>query len=175
MVTLIRNADWVVAWNAAQRRHEYRRNADVAFDGGTLIHVGPGYGGAASETIDGRGRMVIPGLVDVHGHPGHEPAYRGLREEHGVRAMYMTGLFERSQAYALADAEGRAAEQPFPRRASHRGVGRTAAACVRVPAWSAPAGPTVVDIGAGRITSSRRSGTSARGIRPAGWRGSSDP
>jgi cytosine/adenosine deaminase-related metal-dependent hydrolase len=55
----------------------------------------------------------MPGLVDVHAHPGHEPAYRGLREEHGVRGMYMTGLFERSQAYAMADAASRAAATEF--------------------------------------------------------------
>jgi 5-methylthioadenosine/S-adenosylhomocysteine deaminase len=113
MVTLIRNADWVVAWNAAARRHEYRRGIDVAFERGSLTHVGPDYRGAADATVDGRGRMVMPGLVDVHAHPGHEPAYRGIREEHGVRAMYMTGLFERSQAYAAADRESRAAATEF--------------------------------------------------------------
>jgi cytosine/adenosine deaminase-related metal-dependent hydrolase len=47
--------------------------------------------------------MVMPGLVDIHAHPQHEPSYRGIREEHGLRNQYMTGLYERSQAYGAPD------------------------------------------------------------------------
>ena len=107
--TVIRNADWAIAWDARAQRHMYLRGIDIAFEGGTLTHVGPGYAGAAQTTIDGRGRMIMPGLVNVHSHVGHESAYRGIREEHGVRNMYMSGLFERSQAYAAPDAATRAA------------------------------------------------------------------
>jgi cytosine/adenosine deaminase-related metal-dependent hydrolase len=108
-ITAIRNADWAIAWDEVAHCHVYRRNVDVVFDGNTLTHVGPDYRGTADAIVDGRHRMVMPGLVDIHSHPGHEPAYRGIREEHGVRSMYMTGLFERSQAYAAADPETRAA------------------------------------------------------------------
>jgi 5-methylthioadenosine/S-adenosylhomocysteine deaminase len=108
-VTQIKRADWAVVWDAASRSHVYRRDVDVVFEGATLKHVGRGYRGRADTTIDGRHRMVMPGLMDVHAHPGHEPAYRGIREEHGVRGMYMTGLFERSQAYAAGERETRAA------------------------------------------------------------------
>lgn len=104
----IRNADWVVAWDAAGRRHGYLRNADVAFADNLLTFVGKGYAGAADETVDGRGLMVMPGLVDVHSHPALEASYRGIREEHGVPEMYMAGLFERSQAY-WPDDEGKLA------------------------------------------------------------------
>ena len=52
--------------------------------------------------------MVMPGLIDVHAHPGHEASYRGIREEHGVPEMYMSGLFERGGAY-WPDEEGRLA------------------------------------------------------------------
>ena len=97
--TCIRNADWVIAWDASAGRHAYLQNADVAFSGNALTFVGKGYGGAADEAIEGRGLMVMPGLVDVHSHPMLEAAYRGIREEHGVPEMYMSGLFERSQAY----------------------------------------------------------------------------
>jgi cytosine/adenosine deaminase-related metal-dependent hydrolase len=97
--TCIRNADWVIAWDASAGRHAYLQNADVAFSGNALTFVGKGYRGAADETIEGRGLMVMPGLVDVHSHPMLEAAYRGIREEHGVPEMYMSGLFERSQAY----------------------------------------------------------------------------
>ena len=71
---------------------------DVAFTGDTLSFVGRHYDGAADTTIDGTDLMVMPGLIDLHSHPSTEPFYRGVREEHGVPAMYMSGLYERSVA-----------------------------------------------------------------------------
>ncbi len=45
--TLIRNADFVVAWDADAKRHVYMPDADVAFtDGGASTFVGRGYDGA---------------------------------------------------------------------------------------------------------------------------------
>jgi cytosine/adenosine deaminase-related metal-dependent hydrolase len=107
--TVIRNADWAIAWDPAAQRHVYLRGVDVAFEGGAIVHVGRGFRGNADATIDGRRAMVMPGLVNVHSHPGHESAYRGIREEHGVRSMGMSGLFERYQAYGATDAATRAA------------------------------------------------------------------
>src|SRR5262250_2147767 len=104
----IKNADWVVAWDAPQRRHAYLEHGDVVFADSTLTFVGRNYSGAADQTIDGRGLMVMPGLIDIHAHPGHEASYRGIREEHGVPEMYMSGLFERGGAY-WPDEEGRLA------------------------------------------------------------------
>ena len=104
----IKNADWVVAWDATERRHAYLEHGDVVFADSTLTFVGRNYSGAADQTIDGRGLMVMPGLIDIHAHPGHEASYRGIREEHGVPEMYMSGLFERGGAY-WPDEEGRLA------------------------------------------------------------------
>ena len=104
----VENADWVVAWDASSRHHAYLEHGDVVFAGDTLTFVGRDYTGRADETIDGRGLMVMPGLIDVHSHPGHEASYRGIREEHGVPEMYMSGLFERAGAY-WPDDEGRLA------------------------------------------------------------------
>ncbi len=95
--TLIRKADWLVAWTGSE--HVYLRGADIAFRDDRIVYVGPHYDGAADTVIEGAGRMVMPGLVNVHSHPSHEPAYRGIREEHGVANMYMTGLYERSGAF----------------------------------------------------------------------------
>lgn len=95
----IRNADWVVGWDASAQRHAYLQGADVVFAGNALTFVGKGYQGPADETVDGRRLLVMPGLVDVHAHPMLEAIYRGIREEHGVPEMYMSGLFERSLAY----------------------------------------------------------------------------
>ena len=104
----VKNADWVVAWDASSRRHAYLEHGDVAFAGDTLTFVGRDHPGRADETIDGRGLMVMPGLIDVHSHPCLEASYRGIREEHGVPEMYMSGLFERAGAY-WPDDEGKLA------------------------------------------------------------------
>ena len=101
--TLIKNAAWVVAWDEASKSHVYRQNVDVAFSGDALTHVGPGFPGKADTVVDGSKLMVTPGFVNIHSHPQHEPSYRGLREEHGVQNMYMTGLFERSGAFSATD------------------------------------------------------------------------
>ncbi len=96
--TCIRNATCIIAWDSANRRHAYLMGGDVAFTGDTLSFVGKHYDGAADVTIDGADLMVMPGLIDLHSHPSTEPFYRGVREEHGVPAMYMSGLYERSVA-----------------------------------------------------------------------------
>jgi 5-methylthioadenosine/S-adenosylhomocysteine deaminase len=111
--TCIRNADWVTAWDGGSARHVYRRQIDVAFEGNTITFVGPGYGGPADTVLDGRARLVLPGFVDLHAHPEHEPAYRGIREEHGLPSMHMTGLYERSQAFPAPDDEFRRASAEF--------------------------------------------------------------
>jgi cytosine/adenosine deaminase-related metal-dependent hydrolase len=111
--TLIRNAGWAIAWDATAARHAYVRDADIAFEGPTIRFVGRGFEGRAERVIDGRDLMVIPGLVNVHSHPEHEPAYRGIREEHGLPTMYMSGLFERMQAYGATDDAFRVANAEF--------------------------------------------------------------
>src|SRR3984893_2398698 len=111
--TVIEKADWVIAWNEAAGRHFYRRNIDIVFVDDTITFVGRNYPGAADRVIDGKDRLVLPGLIDIHSHPEHEPLYRGVREEHGVRNMHMTGLYERSQAFSAPDDEARAASAEF--------------------------------------------------------------
>lgn len=108
MTTLVRNAAWIVTWDGGSSRHAYLRDADLAFDGNTITFVGRNYTGPADETIDGRALMLMPGLLDIHSHPSTEPFFRGIREEHGVPAMFMSGLYERSLAFRT-DADGRRA------------------------------------------------------------------
>src|SRR5207248_8388118 len=111
--TVIKNAAWVIAWDEAAGRHVYRRNLDLAFTDDRVAYIGRDYAGAADRVIDGSQRCVIPGLIDIHSHPEHEPLYRGIREEHGVPSMHMTGLYERSQALSETDDEARAASAEF--------------------------------------------------------------
>ena len=104
----IENASWIAAWDEASEAHVYLRDGDVVFTDHRIVQVGGTWEGEADETVDGRNRFVMPGLINVHAHPHHETAYKGIREEHGVPEMYMTGLYERMQAFSL-DPEGRAA------------------------------------------------------------------
>ena len=104
--TVIRNAAWIAAWDG--EGHRYLRDGDVAFAGNRIVHVGGTYEGPADRSIDGSHCFVMPGLVNVHSHPHTEPAFKGVREDHGVPEMYDTGLYERSCAFSL-DAAGRQA------------------------------------------------------------------
>jgi hypothetical protein len=38
--TVIRNASWVVTWDAASASHVYRRDTDLAFIGDTITAIG---------------------------------------------------------------------------------------------------------------------------------------
>ena len=107
--TVIKNA----AWDEALGRHIYRRGVDLAFGDGRIGFLGRDFAGPADRVIDGSARLVIPGLIDIHSHPEHELLYRGIREEHGLRSMHMTGLYERSQALSATDDEARAVSAEF--------------------------------------------------------------
>ncbi len=111
--TLINNAAWVIAWDEAAGRHTYRRDVDLAFADDRIAFIGRDFPGTADRVIDGTARLVIPGLIDIHSHPEHEPLYRGIREEHGLPSMHMTGLYERSQALSAPDDEARLASAEF--------------------------------------------------------------
>ena len=106
--TLIRNADFVVAWDAAAKQHVYMPNADVAFTDGVIGFVGRGYSGVVETEISGSGRMVMPGLVNIHSHPSSEPMNKGLTDEVGTPGLYNSSLYEylpifRGDAEAVPD------------------------------------------------------------------------
>ena len=103
--TLIRNAAWVIAWDAETGEHFYLNHADVAFEGKVLTHVGPGYAGRADTVVDGAKLLVMPGLVDIHSHPANEPMSQGINEELGSPRLYYSSLYEYMPLFR-ADAEG---------------------------------------------------------------------
>ena len=97
--TRIKSADWIIAWDPARQGHCYQTAADLVFADDTIESIGVNDQSQTDETIDGRGLLVMPGLVNSHSHPSTEPFFRGIREEQGVPQMYMTGLYERQLAY----------------------------------------------------------------------------
>ena len=100
--TVIRNADWAVLWDQTAGRHVYRRNVDVAFQGNRIVHAGPGFAGPAARVIDGSRRLVMPGLVNVHTHCMSENLGRGLTEELGNPALYMSALYDLKAVFLVA-------------------------------------------------------------------------
>lgn len=92
--TVIRDAAWVIAWDRAEARHVYLRDADVAFESDTITFVGRAYEGAADAEIDGRERLVMPGLVNIHSHPASEPLRKGITDETRSHGFWHTSLYE---------------------------------------------------------------------------------
>lgn len=100
--TVIRDTALAVAWNGTD--HVYMPGADVAFAGGTVTFVGRNYAGDAEHEVDGRGHMVMPGLVNIHSHPSSEPMNKGLIDEIGSPGLYNSSLYEYMPIFR-ADAE----------------------------------------------------------------------
>ena len=120
-ITCIKNARWVVAWDAAAGQHYFRNDIDVVFDGSKVIHVDPGYAGRADRAIDGSGVCVMPGMVNVHTHLQSESLGRGLLEELGNQALYQTGILDEKSVFVtsgLTEQAGGAAAQLKANRAS---------------------------------------------------------
>jgi len=102
--TLIRHAATVVGWDPEANTHIYLPDADLVFTGGTVAFVGRDYTGPADTILDGKGLMVMPGLVNIHAHPSSEPMNKGLIDEIGSPGFYNSSLYEYLPIFR-ADAE----------------------------------------------------------------------
>src|SRR5262245_41580762 len=100
-ITKIAGLDHVVAWDESEQRHVYLDSADLVFKDNEIVHVGPGYAGTVDTTVDGKGFMAIPGLVNVHSHPFSEPANKGLTEEYGSDKLGQSSLYEYLTVFGL--------------------------------------------------------------------------
>lgn len=111
-VTCIRRASRVIAWDAANDRHAYLHHVDVAFDADGVLYVGPDFRGHADVELDGRERLVLPGLVNVHCHPSAQAIFRGFTEEFGNPRLFYSDRHHFRQSFEL-DAEGMRASARF--------------------------------------------------------------
>jgi 5-methylthioadenosine/S-adenosylhomocysteine deaminase len=107
----IRDIDWLVAWNADESRHEYRRGFDLAFAGNTITFIGARFDGPADVEVDGRRLMVMPGLVDVHCHSSNQPLYKGIREDMSNPLFHGSGLYDYTTLFPPTDAGRHAATE----------------------------------------------------------------
>lgn len=107
-ITVIRNAAWIVAYDEGTGTHQYLQDGDVAFEGDRILQVGGRYAGAADTEIDGRARLVSPGLVNIHSHPSSEAMNKGMLDELGSPRLGMSSLYEFMPLFRPDD-EGRKA------------------------------------------------------------------
>ncbi len=89
-----RNVDWLVRWNGEAGAHEYVRGGDFAYDGDSIVHVGPGYAGEVAEERAGAGLMIMPGLINLHTHSATMPVLKGIREDMANPSLYMSALYD---------------------------------------------------------------------------------
>jgi len=59
---------------------------DVAISGGRIVAVAANIAGDATETIDARGKIVAPGLIDIHTHAGRSKEGPSMCLQDGVTA-----------------------------------------------------------------------------------------
>lgn len=104
---VIRNIAWLVAWDGSG--HVYLRDADLAFRGDSVTFAGQGWQGRAGREIDGRDRMAIPGLVDIHTHAQSEAMRKGITDEIHSPGFWHSSLYEHLPVFEPVDQEGRAA------------------------------------------------------------------
>src|SRR5258708_33369832 len=109
--TLVRGADWIIAWDEAEQSHVYLEGADLAFRDVERVFVGKNYEGPAACIIAGAGRMIVPGLVDVHSHPTSEPGNKGVLEELGSTRLGQSSLYEFMPVFRIAPEAATAATQ----------------------------------------------------------------
>ena len=64
---------------------------DVAISGGRIAAIEATIAGDAAETIDARGKLVVPGLLDIHTHTGRSSEGPGLVLQDGVTGWIDAG------------------------------------------------------------------------------------
>ncbi len=100
--TVFRNCEWLVSWDKAAGSHAYQKNVDFVIRGDSIVHIGADYEGVCDREIDARRRMILPGFVDIHSHPGHEPGWKGMLEELGSPKLGQSSLYEFMPVFNVA-------------------------------------------------------------------------
>lgn len=86
--TLIKGG-WIVAFDGSE--HRILRDGVVVLEGGRIAFVGKRHDEPVDETIDARGDLVIPGLINTHVHVGSQAGDRMIIDG-GRRDLFRSGF-----------------------------------------------------------------------------------
>ena len=100
---VIRNVETIVAYDEKTGSHAYLSDADIAFDNTAILHVGGRYGGPFETEEQGRGRMLLPGFVNIHCHSGEEPLSKGIFDDMGTAALWGQAMYEYSTLIEISE------------------------------------------------------------------------
>src|SRR5262245_26804913 len=64
---------------------------DVAIAEGRIVAVEPNIAAGAADVLDARGKLVVPGLIDIHTHTARDKAFAPICLADGVTAMVDAG------------------------------------------------------------------------------------
>ena len=68
------NCGWLVGHDHG--RHTLWRDAELVYEGETVLFVGERFDGTVEREIDARDKLVAPGFIDTHVHSGHRASHR---------------------------------------------------------------------------------------------------
>jgi dihydroorotase len=85
---------------------------DVAIAGGRIIAVEQDIAASATDVIDARGKIVAPGLIDIHSHAGRTKEGPPLCLQDGVTGWVDAGSAGRQHRQRRRRCAGHAANRP---------------------------------------------------------------
>ncbi|MFC1803956.1 amidohydrolase family protein [Thermoproteota archaeon] len=87
---------FIIAYDGDE--HRLLENGILVYEEDKIIHVGKSYSGRVDKKIDARGKMVIPGLVDIHSHISGCPFERAYRGDGSTKELHNSDLYDRAPA-----------------------------------------------------------------------------
>lgn len=114
---------------------------DIAIAGGRIAAVAARISDDATETIDARGKIVAPGLIDIHTHAARDPEGPALALEDGVTGFVDAGSAGADNIDAIA--------------AVIRGAPQTGCALINIARTGVTAGGELNDIEAANVALAR--------------------
>ena len=82
---------------------------DVLIDGAVIAEVGTGLSAEGAEVVEAGGKLLLPGLVDLHTHlrePGREDSETVLTGTRAAASGGFTAVFAMANTFPVADTAG---------------------------------------------------------------------